>query len=31
MIPEINSLGQQGYDIEFKYIGSASVKSVVVY
>jgi hypothetical protein len=31
MIPKINSLGQQGYDIEFMYTGSAPVKSVVVY
>ncbi|MDQ0878284.1 hypothetical protein QFZ77_006943 [Paenibacillus sp. V4I3] len=31
MIPKINALGQQGYDIEFMYTGSASVKSVVVY
>lgn len=31
MIPKINALGQQGYDIEFMYTGSATVRSVVVY
>ncbi|NOU68828.1 hypothetical protein GC096_32940 [Paenibacillus sp. LMG 31461] len=31
MISKINALGRQGYDIEFMYTGSASVKSVVVY
>lgn len=31
MLPKINTLGQQGYDIEFMYTGSAFVKSVVVY
>ncbi|SFL36797.1 hypothetical protein SAMN03159341_105303 [Paenibacillus sp. 1_12] len=31
LLPKTNSLGQQGYDIEFQNTGEASVKSVVVY
>jgi len=31
MVPKVNTVGQQGYDIEFQYIGEAQVKDVTVY
>ncbi|MFD0676369.1 MULTISPECIES: hypothetical protein [unclassified Paenibacillus] len=31
MVPKVNTLGQQGYDIEFQNSGDASVKDVTVY
>ena len=31
MVPSTNTVGQQGYDIEFRYTGNSSVKNVTIY